>query len=1076
MVSSVIKVCPNPEELSVVRVNIPCPVYGCSSILPHAGSLRIHLSKTHRITERSDKNDLDNNCSDNHSQNVVKQYHCPVQSCVYNVSSKRHFASKKLLKQHYMKVHADKKHKCPKCGQGFGLDRDCRRHFATCGMIFRCKTCDCPFSSAEATINHCNLKQHEIPVECKNIRSGKTTPVSVAPTFIILHTSPSALTSQSAKTVTPTTFTSQLRPLLPKPVIKTTLLSRSEPLVMSGDGTSSFTHLLNPGLNKTHLTESNNVCIQTENQLDNTMMSYPTLENHLYKRTNWQETNDQTDSTLFAGINQKSVKRLSEDAIYSLNKFTSSTGIQTAVSVPPVKKKSLHNMVGTQTMGDYILTTAMSSAQIPIQQVSQASQANSHCKVAKNQNTESSHTQTMDVKSSKWKKRRHSFSWQENLDEIQIHENTQNLLLFKDTGSTSELTDNHTQTISESVPAISTQTNMTCLMNSWQNGKVASDNNTSFNSQQSTETQTISSVLQKMMNKNEDSFYQLATPYNEESSTEQSSFPPIDSDNSKAALPNTINSSLQTNTAMDLLYSPLSRDTDSTINRQVSSDNYQAFNSELTPALDDSNCASLLNSIADQNASDNYICENEEMQSNVVNNESVESIRNKNEISESSSAISFSFINQSLDTNECSLSSFSSSRQHHGALASFSNLQNINQESEDNQRNNQENATNLLNSLVDKDPILYSSTSFADIGDSSDALKYPQMESFDNVQAFTTSTTPPLDITDASLLSFDKRLNTTNRNNNTDNYLIQPESAKNKNKISQNSDIGNISNKSFFDSSLENGMAGNNETQSEKIYFDSTKNAEINFPSGEFYLSNPNVSPVQCNQSLSEKLFSSEKGVGTDSCINHYTDISSTASSFYNTTNDVLNDAENKDSSTSMNDVIEDARNRISMSSLSSAECNPMISREFPPMVANSEVQTLALDDNIEALLNNSEHSRSSSVIDMHTQTVEDILDLFGNNMETQTAVDDTFLLGLEFSDIETQTTAGDLDSVESRCLITAGTQTTFSNLNLSQDVEFSDMETQTGFTMMDLDTFLTDSHTQTTFGELEDFLCGFNS
>lgn len=613
-------------------------------------------------------------------------------------------------------------------------------------------------------------------------------------------------------------------------------------------------------------------------------------------------------------------------------------------------------------------------------------------------------------------------------------------------------------------------------MNSWPNGKVASDNNSSFNSQQSTETQTISSVLQKIMNKNEDSFYQLAAPYSEESSTEQSSFPPIDSDNSKAALPNTINnSSLQTNATMDLLYSPLSSNSDSTINRQVSSDNYQTFNSELTPALDDSNCASLLNSIADQNASDNYICENEEMQSNVVNNQSVEGIRNKNEISESCSAISFSFINQSLDTNDCSLSSFSSSRQHHGALDSFSNLQNINQESEDNQRNNQENTTNLLNSLVDKDPILYSSTSFTDIGDSSDALKYPQMESFDN--GFT-STTPPLDITDASLLSFDKRLNTTtNRNNNTDNYLIQPESTKNNNnKISQNSDIRNISDKSFFDSSLENRITGNNETQSEKIYFDSTKNSEINFPPGEFYLSNPNVSPVQCNQSLSEKLFSSEKGVGTDSCINHYTDLPSTASSFYNTTNDVLNDAENKDSSTSMNDVIEDARNRISMSSLSSAECNPLISREFPPLVANSEVQTLALDDNIEALLNNSEHSRSSSVIDMHTQTVEDILDLFGNNMETQTAVDDTFLLGLEFSDIETQTTAGDLDSVESRCLITAGTQTTFSNLNLSQDVEFSDMETQTGFTMMDLDTFLTDSHTQTTFGELEDFLCGFHS
>ncbi|GAB1599157.1 ATM interactor-like [Argonauta hians] len=1065
MVSSVIKVCPNPEELSVVRVNIPCPVHGCSSILPHAGSLRIHLSKTHRITERSDKNEIDISCRDNQSENVVKQYHCPVPSCVYNVSSKRHFASKKLLKQHYMKVHADKKHKCPKCGQGFGLDRDCRRHFSTCGMIFRCKTCDCPFSSVEATINHCNVKQHEIPAECKNIKAGKITPVSVAPTFIILHTSPSVATSTPAKQATPTTLsTSQLRPLLPKPVIKTTVLSQSEPLVVNSNGTTRFSPLLNAGLNKTPLNNSYNVCIQTDiNHLDNTMAPRPSSAMDNNTQTNQPKTNDQTNGQ-FVGIHAKSIKRLSENAIYSLNKFTSSTGIQTAVSVPPVKKKSVHNMVGTQTMGDYILTTAMSTAQIPIEQVSQASQANSHYKVSKNQNRESSHTQTIDVKTSKWKKRRHSTSWQENLSEICIPENTQDFLPFKITNSTSELTDNHTQTMCQSVPAISTQTNMTCLMNPLSCGKIASDNSSSLNSQQSTETQTISSVLQNIINKNENSFYEMNASYNKDPIAEKTSFPIITSENLKTNQQITMDSSLQTDSTIDLLYSTLSTQSGSTINRQVTSDNYQTFNTDLTPSLDDANCSNLLDSLSNQNANDKYIHDNQETQSNSVN-QCAQSNENKSEIIDSSRGISFSFMNQNLDASDCSLANFSSSTQH-SVLTNFSNLPDINKELEDNQRNDEENATaNLLNSFVDKDPILYSSPNFADIGDSSDALKYPRMGSFENVPAFTSST--------SSLLSFEKRLNSSSRNNTSDNYLIQQKSVEDQNNKMSPS-IQDISNKSLFNAALENRMVSNNGTQSEKICFDSSKNAEINILPDDFYLSNANVCPVQCDQSVSEKSFFSEKSVGTDSCINRYADLSSTASNFFNTTNNILNGQDNQGTSISMNNVIDDdTTHRIS---LSNSECDSLISRELSPLVANSEVQTLDLDSNFETLLNNSEHSRSSSVIDMHTQTVDDILDLLGNNMETQTAVDDTFLLGLEFSDIETQTMAGDLDSVESRSLITSGTQTTFSNLNLSQDVEFSDMETQTGFAMMDLDTFFTDSHTQTTFGELEDFLCGFNS
>lgn len=1096
MVSSVIKVCPKAEELSVVRVNIPCPVDGCSSVLPHAGSLSIHLSKTHRIIENSngttseEKTDAD--------QNAVKQYHCPVQNCVYNVLSKRHFTSKKLLKQHYMKLHADKKHKCAKCGQGFGLERDCRRHQLTCGMIFRCKTCDCPFSSIEATINHCNIKQHEIPEECRNLRSSKLPSSAPAQTILILQATPPNPSPSPSIQSNSNLGSLLLRPLLPKPTINATILPAVKTIQTSEIATPN--QLLTVPFEKSTSAASvasRSISIQTDRDMaaknHMTLTSsaslepmMPYLHNPSHQKPKYCRNIAQTDCTFFANAGRKVNKRLSKNPNYSLQKFTSSTGIQTAVSVPPVKKKSHHNMVGTQTVGDYILTTAMSTAQIPIQRISQGSQVSKQ-RAQKNYTMESSHTQTMEMQSPRWKKRRRASTTQQgDRDEIANPENAPNFLLLKTTGTTGEVTDNHTQTnLSNSAPAISTQTHMTCLMNSWANEKSASENCSTFSSQQSTETQTISSVLQHMMVKNVGSLYQMPSAYEQPPHPQTLSFSTLDSNDStndntpcnndivgtKSLLEDNMESTMQTEPAICLIYSSLTPEpVPTSLASQESPNSYPSFAANLNQDVDDSNCTSLLNTLTSHRTNNNYECESTTLEPSVSQSQSPVSDPGKSKeiVNETSTKLPFrSFIGQNLKNAECSLTSFSSTN---SRSSSFHGLESIaSQEPEEKRKHTVHNSSNgnLLCSLVNKDPILSSNATFSDIGDSNDELNYAQMGPFDNERHFASTGTSPLDITDSSLLTFEKGIGTADNNGNTDSFLLQPSKAEtDASKLDrQHSNINDIANKSFFHSL---GNTTETHSQSSKVYMNSSMNTESNASSDHLYLNNSHASSA----SSRNKLFNNDKGVATDPCSSHYLGLPSSADMYTVSSNVLTGSPERRTISTCMDDLLDQSR-----LTLSNASCSSLISTQFAPLVADTEVQTLALDNDFEALLNNCEHSRSSSsVIDMYTQTVEDMLDLFGNTTETQTTVDDTFFPGLEFSDIETQTTAGELDCLENRSLITAGTQTTLSNQNLNRDVEFSDMETQTGFNVCDLDTFLTDSHTQTTFDELEDFLSGLNS
>uniref|UniRef100_A0A2K5E9C7 C2H2-type domain-containing protein n=1 Tax=Aotus nancymaae TaxID=37293 RepID=A0A2K5E9C7_AOTNA len=101
---------------------------------------------------------------------VPKFYCCPIEGCPRGPD--RPFSQFSLVKQHFMKMHAEKKHKCSKCSNSYGTEWDLKRHAEDCGKIFRC-TCGCPYASRTALQSHIYRTGHEIPAEHRDPPSKK---------------------------------------------------------------------------------------------------------------------------------------------------------------------------------------------------------------------------------------------------------------------------------------------------------------------------------------------------------------------------------------------------------------------------------------------------------------------------------------------------------------------------------------------------------------------------------------------------------------------------------------------------------------------------------------------------------------------------------------------------------------------------------------------------------------------------------------------------------------------------------------------------------------------------------------
>ncbi|XP_069824586.1 ATM interactor [Dendropsophus ebraccatus] len=149
---------PSVTELTrEVRTNILCTVNGCGKVLPNPPALNMHLVKSHGvqdgITNPTLRKDL---------KASQKLYCCPIEGCPRGTN--RPFSQFSRVKQHFMKMHAEKKHKCDKCGNSYGTEWDLKRHIGYCGKTFKC-TCGCPYASRTALLSHTHRMGHEIPVE-----------------------------------------------------------------------------------------------------------------------------------------------------------------------------------------------------------------------------------------------------------------------------------------------------------------------------------------------------------------------------------------------------------------------------------------------------------------------------------------------------------------------------------------------------------------------------------------------------------------------------------------------------------------------------------------------------------------------------------------------------------------------------------------------------------------------------------------------------------------------------------------------------------------------------------------------
>ncbi|XP_060083835.1 ATM interactor-like isoform X2 [Ylistrum balloti] len=322
------------------------------------------------------------------------EYHCPKTSCPYNISSPRHFASMKLLKQHFNKVHGEKKYKCGKCGAAFSLSRDKDRHEVRCGVVYKCATCQCPYTTREAMLTHCQRKSHDIPAEIIKAREE--------------------LAAKKMKKSKKRQFENQLPgqdPFQGQPPPKVILVNiqPTPPSLQTNPGSlgTKVTHLKpilckpTPNLNVIPLTT---VTVT----VDNIKVKQKKVEDK-QNADNQKNLHERGDNHGKMPRNESHVSGENQLANTQTQALLMETGMQTNVTIPQRKTTDQQrNAAQTQTSGDLILQTAMATANIPIHKLSVGTQMTPRSKVRalEKGRTCSSETQTVNEQTAVRKRRR----------------------------------------------------------------------------------------------------------------------------------------------------------------------------------------------------------------------------------------------------------------------------------------------------------------------------------------------------------------------------------------------------------------------------------------------------------------------------------------------------------------------------------------------------------------------------------------------------------------------------------------------------------------------------------------------
>lgn len=149
----IIDICPLESDLMVTETNYSCSENDCTSSFNKISNLQLHLVKHHKVGSLVPK-----------SKGVVFRFFCPKKDCVYNIdrANNKSFSQKRLLKQHYMKMHASKDYVCNKCGLQNSLASAHARHSKSCGMKFSCGACGWEYNSNESLLVHLMRKHPQI--------------------------------------------------------------------------------------------------------------------------------------------------------------------------------------------------------------------------------------------------------------------------------------------------------------------------------------------------------------------------------------------------------------------------------------------------------------------------------------------------------------------------------------------------------------------------------------------------------------------------------------------------------------------------------------------------------------------------------------------------------------------------------------------------------------------------------------------------------------------------------------------------------------------------------------------------
>ncbi|XP_049295557.1 uncharacterized protein LOC125770216 [Anopheles funestus] len=148
-----------PEEI-LAEMTYICSFENCYTMLYNLANLQMHLTRHHKAPA------LNLQSMSNAAKSEQKLFYCPNVSCSYHQTPEesgngaRHFSSLRSLKQHYLKMHGERKHRCEQCGKSFATESYLRHHRLSCGQKFTCTHCSFSYGSREALLTHAKRKQH----------------------------------------------------------------------------------------------------------------------------------------------------------------------------------------------------------------------------------------------------------------------------------------------------------------------------------------------------------------------------------------------------------------------------------------------------------------------------------------------------------------------------------------------------------------------------------------------------------------------------------------------------------------------------------------------------------------------------------------------------------------------------------------------------------------------------------------------------------------------------------------------------------------------------------------------------